>query len=62
MVKSEFTIRNPRSPLEGRLDLIKIRLADAVADSSKYIRTDDMVNLTLENIEIVQIKTGESKA
>jgi hypothetical protein len=61
LLRPEFTIRNPKIPLEGRLDLLKIRLADPLPDSCKYISTDDLVNLNIEDIEIVQIKTGKAK-
>jgi CRISPR/Cas system-associated exonuclease Cas4 (RecB family) len=61
ILRPEFTIRNPKIPLEGRLDLLKIRLGDPVPDSSRYITTDDLVNLNIEDIEIVQIKTGKAK-
>ena len=37
LVRPEFTLRNPKIPLEGRLDLLKIKLAELVLDSSKYI-------------------------
>lgn len=61
ILRPEFTIRNPKIPLEGRLDLLKIRPRDPVPDSSKYIASDDLVNLNIEDIEIVQIKTGKTK-
>ena len=61
LLRPEFTIRNPKNPLEGRLDLLKIRLGDPITDSSRYIPTDDLVNLNIEDIEIVQIKTGKAK-
>ncbi len=61
LLRPEFTIRNPKIPLEGRLDLLKIRLGDPVPDSSRYVTTDDLVTLNIEDIEIVQIKTGKAK-
>ena len=61
ILRPEFTIRNTQIPLEGRLDLLKIRLVDPVPDSSKYITSDQLVNLNIEDIEIVQIKTGKAK-
>ncbi len=61
ILRPEFTIRNLNIPLEGRLDLLKIRLEDPPLDSSKYITSDDLVNLNIEDIEIVQIKTGKAK-
>jgi len=61
LLRPEFTIRNPKIPLEGRLDLLKIRLGEPVPNSSKYITTDDLVNQNIEDIEIVQIKTGKAK-
>jgi CRISPR/Cas system-associated exonuclease Cas4 (RecB family) len=61
LLRPEFTIRNSKIPLEGRLDLLKLRLGDPVPDSSRYITTDDLVNLNIQEIEIVQIKTGKAK-
>jgi hypothetical protein len=61
ILRPEFTIRNTKIPLEGRLDLLKIRLGDPVTDSPKYITSDDLVNLYIQEIEIVQIKTGKAK-
>jgi hypothetical protein len=43
------------------LDLLKIKLAELVLDSSKYIAADDLVDLNIKDIEIVQIKTGKAK-
>jgi hypothetical protein len=51
ILRPEFTIRNPKIPLEGRLDLLKIRLGDPVPDSSKYITSNDLVNLNIQDIE-----------
>jgi CRISPR/Cas system-associated exonuclease Cas4 (RecB family) len=61
LLRSEFTVRNPEIPLEGRLDLLKITLAEPLPDSSKYITANDLVDLDIEDIEIVQIKTGKAK-
>jgi CRISPR/Cas system-associated exonuclease Cas4 (RecB family) len=75
ILRPEFTIRNKDIPLEGRLDLLKIKFADHddedVACSSsfslleeprkKYVTTDDLLRLKIQDIEIVQIKTGRAK-
>ena len=37
------------------------RMLYRVPDSSRYIATDDLVNLNIEDMEIVQIKTGKAK-
>ena len=50
ILRPEFTIRNPNIPLEGRLDLLKIRLGDPVPDSSKYVTYDNLVNLNIEDM------------
>jgi hypothetical protein len=61
ILRPEFTIRNVNIPLEGRLDLLKVRLEDPLPDSSKYVTSDDLVDLNIEDIEVVQIKTGKAK-
>ena len=69
LFRPEFTIRNTKIPLEGRLDLIKIKIKEKEAEkrnenynenqySSSYIDTSDLINLEKESVEIVQIKTG----
>jgi hypothetical protein len=65
LLRPEFTIRNPEIPLEGRLDLLKIRLTElpeGIIDS-RYVRAEDLVDLAekIEEIEIVQIKMGKAK-
>ncbi len=59
-------MRNPEIPLEGRLDLLKIRLTElpeGIIDS-RYVRADNLVDLEqkIEEIEIVQIKMGKAKS
>ncbi|HEX5981946.1 MAG TPA: hypothetical protein VFY77_04685, partial [Nitrososphaeraceae archaeon] len=67
--RPEFTIRNIKIPLEGRLDLIKIKLSNKQREKGNnsyngseylnpYVTADDLVNLEKESVEIVQIKTG----
>ena len=67
--RPEFTIRNIKIPLEGRLDLIKIKLSNKQREKgnnsyngseylNSYVTADDLVNLEKESVEIVQIKTG----
>jgi hypothetical protein len=69
LFRPEFTIRNIKIPLEGRLDLIKIRLKEKDEEkgntcynknqnSNSYVNTNDLINLEKESVEIVQIKTG----
>jgi hypothetical protein len=69
LFRPEFTIRNTKIPLEGRLDLLKIKLAKKEREEqlncynenqylNSYISADDLVNLEKESVEIVQIKTG----
>jgi hypothetical protein len=69
LFRPEFTIRNTKIPLEGRLDLLKIKLAKKEREEqlncynenqylNSYITADDLVNLEKESVEIVQIKTG----
>jgi hypothetical protein len=64
--RPEFTIRNIKIPLEGRLDLIKIKLSNKEREKggngiqylNSYVTAEDLVNLEKESVEIVQIKTG----
>ncbi len=70
LFRPEFTIRNTKIPLEGRLDLLKIKLTKKEREeqlncynqnqylNSSYVSADDLVNLEKESVEIVQIKTG----
>ncbi len=67
--RPEFTIRNIKIPLEGRLDLIKIKLSNKQREKgnniykgneylNSYVTAEDLVNLEKESVEIIQIKTG----
>jgi len=69
--RPEFTIRNIKIPLEGRLDLIKIKLSNKQREKGNniyngngneylnpYVTAEDLVNLEKESVEIIQIKTG----
>jgi hypothetical protein len=67
--RPEFTIRNIKIPLEGRLDLIKIKLLNKQREKENnnyngnkflnpYVTAEDLVNLEKESVEIIQIKTG----
>jgi hypothetical protein len=67
--RPEFTIRNIKIPLEGRLDLVKIKLSNTQREKgsknyngiehlNSYVTAEDLVNLEKESVEIVQIKTG----
>jgi hypothetical protein len=60
--RPEFTIRNKDIPLEGRLDLLKIELGGeyALPSNNKYVSSDDLINLQIDDIEIIQIKTGKT--
>ena len=69
LFKPEFTIRNTKIPLEGRLDLLKIKLTKKEREErldycnrnqylNSYVSADDLINLEKESVEIVQIKTG----
>ena len=75
LFRPEFTIRNIKIPLEGRLDLIKIKLkekgeGEKESDYYKeneysqpsYVNTNDLINLEKESVEIVQIKTGNYRS
>ena len=67
--RPEFTIRNIQIPLEGRLDLIKIKLSNKQREKGNniynrneylnpYVTAEDLVNVEKESVEIIQIKTG----
>ena len=68
LFRPEFTIRNIKLPLEGRLDLLKIKIKEKEEKgidycnenqySSSYVNVNDLINLEKESVEIVQIKTG----
>ena len=66
LFRPEFTIRNIKIPLEGRLDLVKIKLTKKEKEKrikqnqyfNCYTSTDELVNLEKESVEIIQIKTG----
>jgi hypothetical protein len=66
ILRPEFTIRNKDIPLEGRLDLLKIELEEEdeeyhlQSNNEKYVASDDLINLKIEDIEIIQIKTGKA--
>ena len=67
ILRPEFTIRNKDIPLEGRLDLLKIELKEEEdeechlqSNNKKYVASDDLINLKIEDIEIIQIKTGKA--
>src|SRR6266496_109173 len=59
-----YMLSGLEQPLSIIMEDLKIRadrLAKPVPDSCKYITTDDLINLNIEDIEIVQIKTGKAK-
>ncbi|HKG90091.1 MAG TPA: hypothetical protein VKA95_17390 [Nitrososphaeraceae archaeon] len=75
LLRPEFTIRNLQIPLEGRLDLVKIKLAKVLPGydkgednynnnnnkNSKYTSFDDLTRLKIDDVEIIQIKTGKAR-
>jgi CRISPR/Cas system-associated exonuclease Cas4 (RecB family) len=75
LLRPEFTIRNLQIPLEGRLDLVKIKLAKVLPEydkgednynnnnnkNSKYTSSDDLTRLKIDDVEIIQIKTGKAR-
>jgi hypothetical protein len=77
LLRPEFTIRNLQIPLEGRLDLVKIKLAKVLPEygnkgednynnnnnnkNSKYTSSDDLACLKIDDVEIIQIKTGKAR-
>jgi hypothetical protein len=56
--RPEFTIRNIHLPLEGRLDLIRIKIPNL---SSSYISFEDFRNSDSTEVQVTQIKTGRYK-
>jgi hypothetical protein len=78
LLRPEFTIRNLQIPLEGRLDLVKIKLAKVLPGydnkeednynnnnhyhkNSKYTSSEDLARLKIDDVEIIQIKTGKAR-
>jgi hypothetical protein len=77
LLRPEFTIRNLQIPLEGRLDLVKIKLAKVLPGydnkgednynnnnnnkNSKYTSSEDLAHLNIDDVEIIQIKTGKAR-
>ena len=59
LLRPEFTIRNKDIPLEGRLDLLKIKLAHPL-DPNEYVKSHELANLEIEEFEIIQMKTGKA--
>lgn len=61
--RPEFTIRNIQIPLEGRLDLVKIGLADLRCTDRKgrYLTSDELAQANIQDVEIIQIKTGKAR-
>jgi hypothetical protein len=71
--RPEFTIRNLQIPLEGRLDLVKIKIAKTLSESDNdadekknnkkgiYVASDDLAHSKIEDVEIIQIKTGRAR-
>jgi hypothetical protein len=65
ILRPEFTIRNLDIPLEGRLDLVKIKLTKPVTASDKeednmtnrhdnmYVASDHLAHLRIEDVEII---------
>lgn len=64
LFRPEFTIRNINIPLEGRLDLIKIKpnIPTRNGENHEYISSTELVKVEKEDVEIIQLKTGKSKA
>jgi hypothetical protein len=62
LFRPEFTIRNIRIPLEGRLDLVKIKpKSPSRNEQSKYVNFTELQGIEKELVEIIQLKTGKSK-
>jgi hypothetical protein len=59
LLRPEFTIRNKDIPLEGRLDLLKIKLTCPL-DPNEYIKSHELAGLEIDEIEIIQMKTGKA--
>jgi len=60
LFRPEFTIRNVHLPLEGRLDLIKIKIPSSMCHNS-YISSENLRNLDNAQVQVTQIKTGRYK-
>src|SRR6185437_4477179 len=58
LLRPEFTIRNIHIPLEGRLDLIKIKIPSI--EKNSYISSECFQNLEKSHV-LIQIKTGRFK-
>ncbi|MFZ0329302.1 MAG: hypothetical protein WAL66_18570 [Nitrososphaeraceae archaeon] len=59
VIRPEFTIRDIHIPLEGRLDLIKIRIP--YVEQNSYISSESLQNLEKNLVQVTQIKTGRFK-
>jgi hypothetical protein len=66
--RPEFTIRNIQIPLEGRLDLVKISLAEpdrhyteSANRKNAYLTSAELAQANIQEVEIVQIKTGKAR-
>jgi hypothetical protein len=59
LLRPEFTIRNIHLPLEGRLDLIKIKVP--FVGQNSYTSSESFGNLEKHHVQIIQIKTGRFK-
>jgi len=59
LLRPEFTIRNKDIPLEGRLDLLKIKLAHPL-DPNEYVKSHEITSMEIDEIEIIQMKTGKA--
>ena len=59
LLRPEFTIRNIHIPLEGRLDLIKIKVPSV--RQNLYTSSESFQNLEKDHVQIIQIKTGRFK-
>jgi hypothetical protein len=62
--RPEFTIRNIQIPLEGRLDLVKIELANLPYSGfanrkNTYLTSEELTRANINDVEIIQIKTGK---
>jgi CRISPR/Cas system-associated exonuclease Cas4 (RecB family) len=57
--RPEFTIRNIHLPLEGRLDLIRIKISNPSQNS--YVSLENLQNLDGAKVQVTQIKTGRFK-
>ena len=59
VIRPEFTIRDIHIPLEGRLDLIKIRIPSV--EQNSYISSESLQYLEKNLVQVTQIKTGRFK-